>query len=113
MSAAEKGPCALDGLVHPPTPQWPCYRTNANPQEPPVTPRDFPPHESVVVSEFPPCDICRFVERRPEPRLAQYDARTHTGSWANCCAPHFVSHAGKLGLGLGQRLLIRREDVMA
>jgi hypothetical protein len=32
-----------------------------------------------------------------------YDAKTHTGQWGNLCGGCFESHAGSLGLGLGQK----------
>lgn len=103
--------CVLDGLVHPPAPQWPCYRTNANPQEPPVTAKDFPPHEAVMVPKFPTCDICTYVEKREPARPAQYDCATHMGSWANICAAHYHAYAKGLGLGRGQRMILIREGV--
>jgi hypothetical protein len=69
-------------------------------------PSAYPPHEAVAVSVLPSCDICRYVENRIHPERALFDGRTHSGSWANMCYPHFTTHCNRLGLGNGQRLVI-------
>jgi hypothetical protein len=69
-------------------------------------PEDYPPHEAVAVSVLPECDICRYVELKMRPERALFDGKTHAGPWANMCYPHFTSHCGRLGLGIGQRLVI-------
>lgn len=56
----------------------------------------------VKVATLPPCDVCQ------DGTPAQYDAKTNGGPWAYLCDPHFVSLTnGRLGTGLGQRLVVR------
>lgn len=51
------------------------------------------------------CDVCKF-ESKTEVE-AEYDARMLNGQWANLCGTHFDSRTGgKLGTGMGQRLII-------
>jgi NAD-dependent SIR2 family protein deacetylase len=58
------------------------------------------PHTQAVVLELPRCDICQ------DSTEASYDAKTWLGPWAYLCELHFRTHApGKLGLGVGQRLV--------
>jgi len=53
----------------------------------------------VRVPELPKCDICG------EP--AHYDAASLDGRWGYFCQQHFNSHTrGKLGLGVGQKLIL-------
>lgn len=50
----------------------------------------------------PFCDVCG--------NPAEYDAKTTGGPWAYLCDACFKEHtSGKLGVGLGQRLMIRGE----
>lgn len=58
--------------------------------------------KSVTVTRLPKCDMCK------DGTLAQYDARTKMGPWANMCGPHFnmYSMTGQLGTGLGQELIL-------
>lgn len=59
-------------------------------------------HESVVVDELPSCDLCT------DGTLASYDASTRQStSWAYLCEAHFATHGRGLGLGVGQRLILR------
>lgn len=59
-------------------------------------------HTEVFVKQYPACDICG------EP--AHYDAKSKQGPWGYFCQKHFVSHTwGKLGLGLGQKLILSQE----
>ena len=58
------------------------------------------PHTEVVVSRLPKCDFC--------PTTAQYDAKTRMGPWANMCPTHFRMYGYGLGLGRGQKLILRR-----
>ena len=40
--------------------------------------------------------------------IAQYDAKTVGGSWANMCESHWQKYGiGRLGTGLGQRLIYK------
>jgi len=58
-------------------------------------------HESVTVVRIPPCD----VDDTHGPAYA--DARIPMyGSWGNVCKPCFDHYGCKLGLGLGQRLIL-------
>jgi hypothetical protein len=51
------------------------------------------------VVRIPPCDYCG--------KLALYDAKTDRGPWAFMCQTHFDAHGpGKLGLGIGQKLVL-------
>jgi hypothetical protein len=55
-------------------------------------------HTEVRVKTHPPCDICGAP--------AYFDAKSKDGRWGYFCPMHFQSHTwGKLGLGMGQRLI--------
>lgn len=56
--------------------------------------------EEVEVEVKPICDICH--------ALADYDARTKYGVWAYLCKRHFEEIGIGLGLGKGQRLMIKK-----
>lgn len=58
-----------------------------------------PNYETARVSEMPQCDFgCG--------ETALYDAQTSMGPWAYMCQSCFdVNGPGKLGLGIGQRLV--------
>jgi hypothetical protein len=56
-------------------------------------------HTEVKVKELPKCDVCG--------QPASYDAKSKYGPWGYFCPHHFQSETwGKLGLGLGQRLIV-------
>ena len=58
------------------------------------------PHTTTVVESLPKCDVCD--------ARAEYDARSVHGPWGFFCAKHFLTHTpGKLGLGVGQKLIAR------
>jgi len=57
------------------------------------------PHTEVVVSRLPKCDFCG--------KQAQYDGKTVMGPWANMCPTHFRMYGRGLGLGKGQKLVLR------
>lgn len=59
----------------------------------------------VEVEKLPPCDFCEQVNG---PKLATYDGKTKSGSWAYMCEQHFKEHGVGLGLGKGQRLKIEQ-----
>ena len=61
----------------------------------------MPRHESVLVDALPECNIC--LDGTP----AEYDAKTTMGPWAYLCQPHFDQIGMGLGLGIGQRLVVR------
>lgn len=58
-------------------------------------------HSETVVDRLPDCDWpgCKLA--------AAYDAKTTAGPWAYVCDGHFASECYGLGLGLGQRLILR------
>ena len=58
------------------------------------------PHTEVVVSRLPKCDFCSAT--------AQYDGKTRMGPWANMCPMHFRTYGIGLGLGRGQKLVLKR-----
>jgi len=53
------------------------------------------------VDEIPPCDICQ--------KPAEYDGKTKDGPWAYLCGGCFDVHGIGVGLGKGQRLILRGE----
>lgn len=62
--------------------------------------------DSVVVAVIPPCDI-HALELGVSDEPAAYDAKTSRGPWAYMCAPCYRERGVGLGLGLGQRLVLR------
>ena len=63
-------------------------------------------HTEVIVDELPQCDFCK-----QNPNIifakAHYDGKTATGPWANMCREHFQQYGVGLGLGKGQKLILR------
>ena len=60
-------------------------------------------HDTVEVLELAICDFdCD--------KKAQYDGRTKLGPWAYMCQEHFEQHSVGLGLGKGQKLVLRGGD---
>jgi hypothetical protein len=61
----------------------------------------------VVVDAIPTCDICIWRGVHP-PRPAAYDGKTKaTGTWAWQCEEHHKSDGMGVGLGRGQKLILR------
>ncbi len=59
--------------------------------------------EEIEVNQIPKCDF-RCGED------AAYDAKTVHGPWAYLCEEHFQSETpGRLGTGIGQRLILREK----
>ena len=58
----------------------------------------------VVVDRFPPCDFCVEVG---VVRPAAYDGATRMGSWASMCPAHFKQYGIGLGIGRGQKLILK------
>lgn len=57
-------------------------------------------HTTAKVARYPDCDVCG--------REAHYDAKSLQGPWGNFCDYCFPIYTnGKLGLGIGQRLVVR------
>lgn len=58
-------------------------------------------HTEVLVDELPPCDLCR------DGTPAAYDAKTRGGPWAYLCESHMTTRGMGVGLGVGQKLVVR------
>ena len=58
-------------------------------------------HESVVVDALPPCDF----DAGHGP--ASYDAKSKAGPWGYMCEACYAAHGLGLGLGIGQKLILR------
>lgn len=58
----------------------------------------------VEVSQLP---LCQFTHTDDEPVRAAYDGKTKEGPWAYMCEWHFSQRGVGLGLGKGQRLIVR------
>jgi hypothetical protein len=54
----------------------------------------------VTVEWLPKCDFCG--------NTADYDGKTWIGGWANMCKPHFSAFGVGLGLGKGQKLILKK-----
>ena len=55
------------------------------------------------VSKFPRCDFCG--------QEAHYDAKTKSGPWAYMCEQCFKTQGVGLGLGMGQKLMLRGANI--
>jgi hypothetical protein len=60
-------------------------------------------HSEVVVMRLPDCDI------DSGHGAAAYDAKTKQGPWGYLCEDCYADHGIGLGLGKGQRLVLRAE----
>ena len=60
-----------------------------------------PEVKTALVDELPNCDMPGCDEP------AEYDARTRSGQWGNFCQDHFDQQGCRLGLGRGQKLVVR------
>jgi len=63
-------------------------------------------HTEIKVNYLPKCDVCQLHYN--ENADAHYDGRTQSGEWAYMCEDCFKVHGVGLGLGKGQRLIVRR-----
>jgi hypothetical protein len=62
-----------------------------------------------TIVELPkPCDFC--TAEGDIATDAIVDGKTTFGPWANMCDRHFEAHGVGLGLGRGQRLIVRSES---
>jgi len=61
------------------------------------------PHTQVEVARLPKCDFCGAP--------AKYDGRTGLGPWANMCEMCFHEYGTGLGLGKGQKLVLKKATV--
>ena len=62
-------------------------------------------HTEVIIASPEFCDFC--MDRRGAKVIAKYDGATEFGPWANMCEICFVHHGIGLGLGRGQKLILR------
>lgn len=58
--------------------------------------------DSTTVDRLPLCDFPHVT-----PTAAAFDAATKLGPWASMCADHFAVYGIGLGLGVGQRLVLK------
>lgn len=63
--------------------------------------------ETAKVSKLPKCDFCKKNGTEAD---AHYDGKTTLGPWAFMCTPHFSTYGTGLGTGVGQRLVVDRDD---
>lgn len=66
-----------------------------------------PDLETVWLAKRPDCDLC-ITSGLKNP--ARFDAKMHQGPWAYMCQIHFDANAIGLGLGVGQRILVKGEE---
>lgn len=57
-------------------------------------------HTEVKVNVLPKCNFCNDT--------ACYDGKTKHGPWAYMCEGDFAVHGVGLGLGLGQKLVLKK-----
>lgn len=65
------------------------------------------PHTQVTVAKLPPCDLHPILHPQEPVPNAAYDGKTTSGPWANMCAGCFRKNGIGLGLGKGQRLVLK------
>jgi len=61
-------------------------------------------HTTTKVASLPPCDFCTEAGTTTQ---AAVDGKTNLGPWAYMCEMHYATHGIGLGLGRGQRLVLR------
>lgn len=59
------------------------------------------PKNELKVAKFPQCDMCSGI--------ARYDGRTVMGPWAYMCEKCFNIYGFGLGLGKGQKFVLKEE----
>lgn len=64
-------------------------------------------HTSVEVRSLPQCDFCG---TEGKVALAVFDGATTGGPWANMCERHYRIHGVGLGLGRGQKLILKKSE---
>lgn len=64
------------------------------------------PKSQVEMSVIPSCDICKYVEKSPEPLPAIVDGPTlPRGQWGYMCEQHYQSHATFTAQAIGSHLV--------
>lgn len=66
-------------------------------------------HTEVLVTALPNCDFCEHYECTATP--AGYNANTRHLGWAYLCETHFAALGCELGLGRGQKLVVKPREV--
>lgn len=74
---------------------------------------EFELHKDVLIDQAKFCDFCKMAGLDV---VATVDGTTkreagQMGRWANMCAVHFDAYGNGLGLGVGQRLHIRKPEI--
>ena len=59
-------------------------------------------------TEIPAAVLCDFEPCKVDKVQAHYDGATAMGPWAYICESHYRQYGIGLGLGLGQRLIIKQ-----
>ena len=76
---------------------------------------EFEKHKDVLIDKPKFCDFCKM---RGRDEVATVDGTTKRaagfmGRWANMCDHHFKFYGNGLGLGVGQRLHVRKPEIQA
>ena len=67
------------------------------------------PHTTTIVNTLPLCDFKTLLGNCSHDGVAHYDGvMREIGSWAYMCEHHFAVFGVGLGLGRGQRLILRK-----
>lgn len=66
-------------------------------------------HKQVTVDHLPKCDFFEHGHCRNGGE-AHFDGKTIHGPWANMCEHHFSAFGIGIGLGRGQKLVVRKEE---
>ena len=64
-------------------------------------------HTIVEIDSPQYCDFCKDGGDPKVKVEAQYDAKTVMGPWAYMCQAHYTQYGDGLGLGFGQRLVLK------
>ena len=59
-------------------------------------------------TEIPAPVLCDFDPCKVDKVQAQYDGATAMGPWGFMCESHFQQYGMGLGLGIGQRLIVKQ-----
>jgi hypothetical protein len=77
----------------------------------PIQPYNDPFHTTVQVTSIPDCDYCETEGVYYRVLPAYVDGATKKGPWAYMCKMHFVAYGTGLGLGRGQRLILKNQEL--
>lgn len=62
---------------------------------------------TAVVAKLPKCDFCT---NGGVDTPAHFDGKTLFGPWAYMCSLHFAAYGVGLGLGVGQKLIVKETE---